>query len=152
MTTNRPAIVLPVSLLHNWENEIRKFAPALKVYSYSGVKRREKVDFAQLIHYYDVVLTTYGTVRNDSEVLAKHTFFYLILDESQNIKNAESKSYKAVSSIPSKFRLSLTGTPIENSLSDLWSQMNFLNPGQLGSFKFFKNNYLLPIEKERDEE
>jgi len=145
-------IVLPVSLLHNWENEIRKFTPGLKVYTYSGVKRREKVDFAQLIHYYDIVLTTYGTVRNDSEVLAKHTFFYLILDESQNIKNAESKSYKAVSSIPSKFRLSLTGTPIENSLSDLWSQMNFLNPGQLGSFKFFKDNYLLPIEKERDEE
>jgi superfamily II DNA or RNA helicase len=145
-------IVLPVSLLHNWENEIRKFAPGLKVYTYSGVKRREKVDFAQLIHYYDVVLTTYGTVRNDSEVLAKHTFFYLILDESQNIKNAESKSYKAVCTIPSKFRLSLTGTPIENSLSDLWSQMNFLNPGQLGSFKFFKERYLLPIEKERDEE
>ncbi|MCK9412339.1 MAG: SNF2-related protein [Prolixibacteraceae bacterium] len=145
-------IVLPVSLLHNWENEIRKFAPTLKVYTYSGVKRREKVDFAQLIHYYDLVLTTYGTVRNDSEVLAKHSFFYLILDESQNIKNAESKSYKAVCAIPSKFRLSLTGTPIENSLSDLWSQMNFLNPGQLGSFKFFKDNYLVPIEKERNEE
>ncbi len=143
-------IVLPVSLLHNWENEIRKFAPALKVYTYSGVKRREKTDLAQLIHYYDIILTTYGTVRNDSDVLSKHTFFYLILDESQNIKNAESKSYRAVASIPSKFRLSLTGTPIENSLSDLWSQMNFLNPGHLGSFKFFKENYLLPIEKDHD--
>ncbi|MEI7828806.1 MAG: SNF2-related protein [Prolixibacteraceae bacterium] len=145
-------IVLPVSLLHNWENEIRKFAPRLKVYTYSGVKRREKVDFSQLILYYDIILTTYGTVRNDSEVMAKHTFFYLILDESQNIKNAESKSYKAVSSIPSRYRLTLTGTPIENSLSDLWSQMNFLNPGQLGSFKFFKENYLLPIERDRNPE
>jgi len=143
-------IVMPVSLLHNWENEIRKFAPGMKVYTYSGVKRREKIDLAALIHYYDIILTTYGTVRNDSDVLAKQTFFYLILDESQNIKNAESKSYKAVASIPSKYRLSLTGTPIENSLSDLWSQMNFLNPGHLGSYKFFRESYLLPIEKERD--
>ncbi len=143
-------IVMPVSLLHNWENEIRKFAPTLKVYTYSGVKRREKIDLAALIHYYDVILTTYGTVRNDSEVLAKQTFYYLILDESQNIKNAESKSYKAVATIASKYRLSLTGTPIENSLSDLWSQMNFLNPGHLGSFKFFRESYLLPIEKDHD--
>jgi SNF2 family DNA or RNA helicase len=93
-----------------------------------------------------------GTVRNDAEVLSKYTFYYLILDESQNIKNAESKSYKAVVSIQSKHRLSLTGTPIENSLSDLWSQMNFLNPGQLGSFKFFKETYLLPIEKDHNKE
>lgn len=143
-------VVMPVSLLHNWENELRKFAPALKIYTYSGVKRREKIDLAALIHYYDIILTTYGTVRNDSEELAKHSFFYLILDESQNIKNAESKSYKAVAAIPSRYRLSLTGTPIENSLSDLWSQMNFLNPGQLGSYKFFRESYLLPIEKEHD--
>lgn len=143
-------IVLPVSLIHNWENEIRKFAPSLKQFTYSGVKRREKVDLAQLVHHCDIILTTYGTVRNDTEVLSKHTFFYLILDESQNIKNSESKSYQAVSSIRSMHRLSLTGTPIENSLSDLWSQMNFLNPGQLGSFKFFRENYLLPIEKEHD--
>ena len=143
-------IVLPVSLLHNWENEIRKFAPSLKVYTYSGVKRREKLDIAKLIHHCDIILTTYGTVRNDSEVLSRYTFFYLILDESQNIKNAESKSYRAIASIQSKHRLSLTGTPIENSLSDLWSQMNFLNPGQLGSFKFFKENYLIPIERDHD--
>ncbi len=145
-------IILPVSLLHNWENEIRKFAPSLKVYTYSGVKRKEKIDIIQLIRYYDIILTTYGTVRNDTEVLTKHTFYYLILDESQNIKNAESKSYRAVASIPSKHRLSLTGTPIENSLSDLWSQMNFLNPGQLGNFKFFKETYLLPIERDHDAE
>jgi len=145
-------VVLPVSLLHNWANEIRKFAPSLKVYTYSGVKRREKIDLTQLVHHYDIILTTYGTVRNDFEVLSRHNFFYLILDESQNIKNAESKSYKAVTSIPSRYRLSLTGTPIENSLSDLWSQMNFLNPGQLGSFKFFKEKYLLPIEKDHDAE
>jgi SNF2 family DNA or RNA helicase len=145
-------IVLPVSLMHNWENEIRKFAPSLKVYSYSGVKRRETYDLAKLIHQCDIILTTYGTVRNDADVLSKYTFFYLILDESQNIKNAESKSYRAVISLQSRHRLALTGTPIENSLSDLWSQMNFLNPGQLGSYKFFRENYLLPIEKEHNPE
>ena len=145
-------IVLPVSLLHNWENEIKKFAPSLKVFSYSGAKRREKLDLSQLVFYYDIILTTYGTVRNDTEVLSRHTFFYLILDESQNIKNAESKSYRAVVSLQSKHRLSLTGTPIENSLSDLWSQMNFLHPGLLGSFRFFKETFLLPIERDHDRE
>ena len=143
-------IVLPVSLIHNWENEIRKFAPSLKVFTYSGVKRREKMDIAAAIRLCDIILTTYGTVRNDVEVLAKHTFFYLVLDESQNIKNSESKSYQALMSLHSAHRLSLTGTPIENSLSDLWSQMNFLNPGQLGSFKFFKENYIIPVEKDQD--
>ena len=143
-------IVLPVSLLHNWENEIRKFVPSLKVFTYSGVKRREKIDIARAIQLCDIILTTYGTVRNDVEVLSKHTFFYLILDESQNIKNSESKSYQALSSLHSKCRLSLTGTPIENSLSDLWSQMNFLNPGQLGSFKSFRENYILPVERDQD--
>ncbi len=145
-------IVLPVSLLHNWENEIRKFTPSLKVYTYSGAKRREKLDMAKLVYHSDIILTTYGTVRNDTDVLSRHNFFYLILDESQNIKNADSKSYRAVTAIQSKHRLSLTGTPIENSLSDLWSQMNFLNPGQLGSFKYFKDAFLLPIERDHDQE
>ena len=143
-------IVLPVSLIHNWENEIRKFAPSLKVFTYSGVKRREKIDIATAIRQCDVILTTYGTVRNDVDVLAKHTFFYLVLDESQNIKNSESKSYQALMSLHSGHRLTLTGTPIENSLSDLWSQMNFLNPGQLGSLKFFRENYIMPIERDQD--
>lgn len=143
-------IVLPVSLIHNWENEIRKFAPSLKVFTYSGVKRREKMDISTAIRLCDIILTTYGTVRNDVEVLAKHTFFYLVLDESQNIKNSESKSYQALMSLHSGHRLSLTGTPIENSLSDLWSQMNFLNPGQLGSLKFFRENYILPVERDQD--
>jgi len=145
-------IVLPVSLLHNWENEINKFAPSLKIYTYSGVKRREKIDISAAIHLCDIILTTYGTVRNDVEELAKHTFFYLVLDESQNIKNSESKSCQALMSLHSRHRLSLTGTPIENSLSDLWSQMNFLNPGQLGSFKFFRENYLIPIERDQDQD
>ncbi|MCE1200377.1 MAG: DEAD/DEAH box helicase, partial [Marinilabiliales bacterium] len=141
-------IVLPVSLMHNWANEIKKFAPSLKVYAYSGIKRKEKVDLSRLIRYYDIILTTYGTVRNDIELLSKQQFFYLILDEAQNIKNPESKSYRSVVSIPAMHRLTLTGTPIENSLTDLWAQMNFLHPGLLGSQQFFKETYQQPIERE----
>jgi len=144
-------IVLPVSLIHNWENEIRKFTPSLKVCKYVGNQRR-KMNFGKTLLYYDVVLTTYGTVRNDIEMLAAHSFFYLILDESQYIKNASSKTYKAVSRLDSLHRLVLTGTPIENSLSDLWSQLNFLNPGLLGNQAFFKREFQTPIEKKNDPE
>ena len=102
--------------------------------------------------YYDLIITTYGTIRNDYELLANVCFNYLILDESQNIKNSGSKTYQAVCEIQAKHRLVLTGTPIENSLTDLWSQLNFLNPGLLGSLQFFKKEYIQPIEKMNDEE
>ncbi len=151
MTQPASLIVLPVSLVHNWENEIRKFTPSLKVFKYAGIQRK-KVDFEKIRLYYDVVLTTYGTVRNDIETLAAYSFFYLILDESQYIKNAASKTYKAVSRLDSLHRLVLTGTPIENSLSDLWSQLNFLNPGLLGNQAFFKREFQMPIEKKDDPE
>ncbi len=142
-------IVLPVSLVHNWENEIRKFAPSLKVCIYSGARRREKSSLDDIINNYDIILTTYGTVRNDVEELAQYEFFFLILDESQYIKNSESKTYKTVTGIRSQHRIVLTGTPIENSLSDLWAQMNFLNRGLLGSKNYFKQEFLLPIERDK---
>ncbi len=145
-------IVLPVSLVHNWENEIRKFAPSLKVYSYTGARRKEKTSLSGIINFYDIILTTYGTARNDADILSHYEFFYLILDEGQNIKNSESKTYHAITSLRSKYRLVLTGTPIENSLSDLWSQVNFLNKGHLGSLAFFKQNFIQPIEQNQDEE
>jgi len=96
---------------------------------------------------FDVILTTYGTVRNDVEQLSKLDFFYLILDESQYVKNPTSKTYKAVMKLQSEHRLALTGTPIENSLSDLWAQMNFLNKGILGNLAFFRRYFITPIEK-----
>ncbi len=141
-------IVLPVSLVHNWENEIRKFAPSLKPYVYKGARRREKIDLYDIILNYDIILTTYGTVRNDAEEFANHDFFYLILDESQTIKNSESKTYKTITTIRSQHRIVLTGTPIENSLSDLWAQMNFLNRGLLGSKTYFREELLMPIERD----
>ena len=140
-------IVVPTSLVHNWDNEIRKFTPALKVYKHYGVQRKKAIDLAAVSKYYDIILTTYGTLRNDVDVMKNTQFFYLILDESQYIKNPGSKTYKAVLKMQAKHRLVLTGTPIENSLSDLWSQMNFLNPGLLGNLAFFKRTFITPIEK-----
>jgi superfamily II DNA or RNA helicase len=142
-------IVLPVSLVHNWEKEIRKFAPSLRAFVYSGVRRREKSPLNDVIANYDIILTTYGTVRNDVEELSQYEFFFLILDESQYIKNSESKTYKTITSIRSRHRLVLTGTPIENSLSDLWAQMNFLNHSLLGNKNYFKQEFLLPIERDK---
>ncbi len=140
-------IVVPTSLVHNWSNEIDKFTPALKVFKYVGMQRKKVSNLAQIAQYYDVILTTYGTVRNDSTILAKTEFYYLILDESQYIKNSASKTYKAIMELRGQHRLVITGTPIENSLSDLWSQMNFINPGILGNLSFFNRSFIVPIEK-----
>ncbi len=145
-------IVLPVSLVHNWENEIRKFAPSLKVYCYTGARRREKTSLSGIVSYYDIILTTYGTVRNDVDLLSLYPFFYLILDEGQYIKNPESKTYQAIISLQAQHRLVLTGTPIENSLSDLWAQINFLNRGHLGSLPFFRTHPPQPTEQTSDAE
>jgi len=141
-------IVMPASLIHNWKNEIKRFAPSLKTLIHTGVNRYQDT---KVFSYYDVVLTTYGCVRNDQEFLSIYPFHYIILDESQAIKNPESISSLAVCSLICDHRLVLTGTPIENSLIDLWSQMNFLNKGLLGTLSFFKNEYLNPHEKEGDD-
>lgn len=140
-------IVLPTSLVHNWEAEIQKFTPELKVYRHVGQQRKTNSDLEKAVSNFDVILTTYGTVRNDVEQLARLKFFYLILDESQYVKNPSSKTYKAVMKLQSEHRLVLTGTPIENSLSDLWVQLNFLNKGILGNLAFFRRYFITPIEK-----
>ncbi|WP_167612013.1 DEAD/DEAH box helicase [Maribellus sediminis] len=145
-------IVVPTSLVHNWHNEIEKFTPSLKTFIYFGTQRKKVEDIYKILGYYDVIITTYGTVRNDLELLAGKEFFYLILDESQSIKNSGSKTYKALMRMKARHKLVITGTPIENSLSDLWSQMNFLNPGLLGSLAFFKRAFITPIEKHANEE
>jgi len=145
-------IVLPTSLVHNWEDEILKFAPSLRYYKYIGARRRHKISMQDIIHQHDVILTTYGTVRNDREFLKQYQFYYLILDEGQYIKNSGSKTYRAINDMNASHRLVLTGTPIENSLSDLWSQINFLNRGLLGSLAWFKREFISPIERKNDEE
>ncbi len=145
-------IVVPTSLVHNWHNEVRKFTPQLKVYRHIGTQRKKISNINPIVDRFDIIITTYGTLRNDYEQLRDITFNYIILDESQNIKNPGSKAYKSVCELKSINKLVLTGTPIENSLSDLWSQINFLNRDLLGNFSFFQKEYIQPIEKKNDEE
>lgn len=142
-------IVLPASLVFNWAQELKKFAPSLSVYRHTGAKRYKDV---RLIARFDVILTTYQTALRDVELLQKLEYEYIVLDESQQIKNKDSKVFKAVNQLTGKHKISLSGTPIENSLSDLWAQMQFINPDLLGSFAFFKKAFIRPIEKLGDEE
>jgi len=152
--TKQPAslIILPASLVHNWEAEIIKFTPSLRVYSHVGPQRKKDYDLEEAAENYDVILTTYGTIRNDAGMFSKIKLFYLILDESQFVKNPSSKTYKAIMRLSAAHRLVLTGTPIENSLSDLWAQMNFLNRGMLGNLAFFRRYFITPIEKHSSED
>lgn len=144
-------VVVPTSLLHNWQNELRRFAPHLKVYPYIGAKRQKIQNLANYLNLFDVVLTTYGILRNDIEQLTDCHFNCLILDESQQVKNPSSLSFKAVKSITSMHRFILTGTPIENSLSDLWAQLELVNPGMLGAFASFKKAFIQPISQDDKE-
>ena len=142
-------IVMPTSLIYNWLNEAKKFAPKLKMMVHTGTFRNKQ---PEVFGKYDVVITTYGITRIDIDVLKAFYFDYIILDESQNIKNPSSKSYQAVKLLKSGFKLILSGTPVENSVNDLWTQMSFINPGLLGSQKFFMDEFVTPIEKKKDEE
>jgi SNF2 family DNA or RNA helicase len=140
-------LIMPTSLIYNWQQEALKFTPELKVLNYTGANRNKNV---QVFDYYDLIVTSYGTARIDAEILEKYYFNYIILDESQAIKNPDSHTSKAVKELNSKNKLILTGTPIENSTLDLWSQMSFVNPGLLGSLAYFRNEFMLPIEKKND--
>jgi len=142
-------IVMPTSLIYNWQNEADKFVPELRILVHTGIGRSKE---PAVFEPYDLVITTYGIARSDEELLSAYYFNYVILDESQIIKNPTSKSFKAVKSFKSKHRLVLSGTPVENSVADLWSQMAFLNPGLLGSYHYFQHEFVQPIEKKKDEE
>lgn len=142
-------IVLPASLIFNWEAELQRFAPSLSVYRHVGNKRHKD---ARLLARFDILLTTYQTALRDVDLLQKIEFEYIILDESQQIKNKDSKVFKAINELQARHKISLSGTPIENSLADLWSQMQFINPDLLGSFPFFQREFITPIEKRNDED
>jgi SNF2 family DNA or RNA helicase len=146
--SNASLLIMPTSLIYNWEMEAKKFAPSLRIFNYTGTQREKNVS---QFEGYDLVLTSYGTTRIDIDLLKSYYFNYIILDESQAIKNPDSIIAHTVKDLKSKFRLILTGTPIENSTLDLWSQMTFINPGLLGTQSFFKNEFLNPIEKQGDE-
>ncbi len=150
---HRPAIcsliIMPTSLIHNWVAEAAKFTPGLRILVYTGTDREKSTE---VFPEYDIVLSTYGIVRLDESLLASFFFEYIILDESQQIKNPQSKISKAVRTLNSAHKLILSGTPLENSITDLWSQMSFINPGLLGSHSWFTQTFSIPIEKKGDQQ
>ncbi len=140
-------IVIPTSLLFNWENEIKKFAPKLKAhYHYGPFRERSTKGFMDN----DIIFTTYGILLRDIEWLKDFRFNYFILDESQAIKNPHSRRFKSAMLINAKNRVALTGTPIENSTFDLYAQINFVNHGFFGGIKNFQDGYAIPIDKDGD--
>jgi hypothetical protein len=144
---NTNLVVVPASLVFNWQQEIKKFAPTLKLRTIYGSDRAKvKVDFDQ----YEVVLTSYGTLLADLKILKDYRFNYIFLDESQNIKNPDSQRYKAVKLLQSRNKIVLTGTPIENNTFDLYGQFSFACPGLLGSRDQFKRLYAVPIDQFKD--
>lgn len=144
-------IVVPTSLVFNWKSEIDKFTPEIKACIYHGFKRKKK-DFESLFKKNDLIITTYGVLRNDLELFTSKNFEYIVLDEAHIIKNPQSISAKSVFALNGKSKLVISGTPIQNNLTELWSLFNFLNPGYLGAYEFFKETFVSPIENARDTE
>ncbi|MFQ5676035.1 MAG: DEAD/DEAH box helicase, partial [bacterium] len=141
-------IVCPTSVIFNWLDEIARFTPELRVLNQTGNDRNRTSDNYK---NYDIILTSHGTLRRDVVFLKDVLFNYVILDESQNIKNPVSLTAKAARLLKAKHRLALTGTPIENNTIELWSLFSFLNPGLLGNLTYFKSAFAKPIEQQRDQ-
>ena len=137
-------VIAPTSVLSNWKKEIEKFTPELSCIIYHGPYR-------ELTHDTDIILTSYGIIREDYEIIGKKEWLLVVLDEAQNIKNNNTKQTRAIKSIHSRYKVALTGTPIENRLSEYWSIFDFVNHGYLYSLREFNKRYVSPIEKERDE-
>ncbi|MBO3287320.1 helicase [Paenibacillus polymyxa] len=145
-------LICPTSVLGNWQKELSRFAPSLKVMLHYGSRRKQGDLFREEVEQADVILTSFATATLDQELLQSMTWDSVCLDEAQNIKNAQTKQSTAVRSFPARHRIALTGTPIENRLSELWSIYDFINPGYLGSSRAFSNRFMNAIEKEHNEQ
>lgn len=140
---NTNLLVVPSTLIFNWQQEVQRFAPSISIYTVHGAGRiRHTEEFDQ----YEIILTTYGTLLSDIQFLKDYVFNYVFLDESQNIKNPETQRYKAVRLLTSRNKIAITGTPIENNTFDLFSQLSFACPGLLGSKQYFKDTFSIPID------
>lgn len=145
-------LICPTSVLGNWQKELSRFAPSIRVMLHYGSKRYSSEEFQEEAGQHDIVLTSYATATLDQELLKEFKWEAICLDEAQNIKNAQTKQSMAVRSFPAKHRIALTGTPIENRLSELWSIYDFINPGYLGNLRAFTNRFIQAIEKDHDEQ
>lgn len=151
--SEQPALlVCPTSVLGNWQKELARFAPELRVMLHYGKSRLSGDELTEALPHTDIVLTSYTTALLDQETLQAYTWSSLCLDEAQNIKNAANKQSAAIRSLSALHRIALTGTPIENRLSELWSIYDFMNPGFLGSQRGFQQRFATPIEKHQDTE
>ncbi len=150
---NQPSLLLcPTSVVANWRREVERFAPSLRVLMHHGSGRLSGDEFLASLANYDLILTSYGTARRDIDLLLQQVWSNLILDEAQNIKNPNAKQTQAVRQLGADNRIALTGTPVENRLAELWSIIEFLNPGYLESYEHFRRRYVIPIERYNDEE
>ncbi|QAY66595.1 DEAD/DEAH box helicase [Paenibacillus protaetiae] len=145
-------LICPTSVIGNWQKELERFAPFLNVHVHYGPKRSKGPDFRQEIGDKDLVITSYSLAQLDEDDLSAVEWNALCLDEAQNIKNVYTKQSAAIRSMPAYHRIALTGTPMENRLTELWSIYDFINPGYLGSMNEFRKAVVNPIEKSRDEE
>jgi SNF2 family DNA or RNA helicase len=151
-TAGPTLLICPMSLVGNWEREAAKFAPDLRVYAHHGSQRLRGADLADQLNDADLVLSTYATATRDIDELAGTHWHRVVLDEAQAIKNNLSQAAKAVKRLGAGHRVALTGTPVENRLAELWSIMDFLNPGMLGTSEQFRTRYAIPVERHRQTE
>lgn len=143
-------LICPMSLIGNWQRELARFAPGVSVCIHHGPARAEGEAFLQAVSKHDLILSTYQVVTRDQELMTRVSWDLVVLDEAQNIKNTQTRQTKAVRALTSSRRIALTGTPVENRLSELWSIMEFLNTGFLGNEKAFDREFGIPIEKYHD--
>ncbi len=149
-TTAPALLVCPTSVIGNWQREIQRFAPALRTMVHQGADRRQGKSFHSVLQDYEVVLTSYPLLNRDRDTLDGVEWSIVVLDEAQNIKNPSAKQTQAARALTATTRIALTGTPVENRLTELWSIMTFLNPGYLGSEDSFKKQFARPIERTND--
>ncbi|MFE9694679.1 SNF2-related protein [Micromonospora sp. NPDC005806] len=145
-------LVCPMSLVGNWQREAAKFTPGLRVHVHHGAERARGEEFSNAVHAADLVLTTYSVAARDAYDLAGTDWHRVVVDEAQAIKNAATRQAEAVRSLPARHRVAVTGTPVENRLADLWSIMQFANPGLLGPAATFRKKFAEPIERHADAE
>jgi hypothetical protein len=150
--TGPTLLICPMSLVGNWQHEAAKFTPGLAVHVHHGSERLAGPELAVAVAAADLVITTYGVATRDREALAQVPWTRVVCDEAQNIKNAGTRQAQAVRAIPAASRIALTGTPVENRLTELWSIMEFTSPGLLGPAEKFRRRYVIPIERNADAE